>query len=102
LDELSILPPDLAKKKLLSLRGIGDYSAELLMPRMGFPLDVWSAKIFSALLCDEKPQDPREAIPALKKLAEERWGNWRDYAFVYVLNDLPQLSKRLSVDFMKF
>lgn len=102
LDELSVMPPDEAKKRLRTLRGIGDYSAELVMPRMGFPLDVWSAKIFNVLLCGSKPEDPREAIPGLKKLAEERWGSWRGYAFVYVLNDLPQLSKRVGVDFTKF
>ncbi len=101
-DELSIMLPDDAKKKLRTLKGIGDYSAELVMPHMGFPLDVWSAKIFNVLFCGKKPQDPREEIVGLKKIAEERWGSWRGYAFVYVLNDLPQLSKRVGVDFTKF
>ncbi len=102
MDELWLMEPEEAKKKLLNLRGIGDYSAELVMPRMGFPLDVWSAKIFSILFFGKEPQKPREAIFDLKKVAKERWGDWRGYAFVYVLNDLVKLSKRLGVDLTLF
>ena len=102
MDELWEMAPEEAKKQLLTLRGIGDYSAELVMPRMGFPLDVWSAKIFHVLFFGSVPEKPREAIPALKKVAEERWGDWRGYAFVYVLNDLPNLSKRVGVDLTQF
>ena len=102
MDELWAMEPEDAKEKLLTLRGIGDYSAELVMPRMGFPLDVWSAKIFSVLFFGKVPEKPREAIPALKKVAEERWGEWMGYAFVYVLNDLPRLSERVGVDLTKF
>jgi 3-methyladenine DNA glycosylase/8-oxoguanine DNA glycosylase len=102
MDDLRAMAPEEANQKLRSLRGIGEYSAELVMPKMGFPLDVWSAKIFSVLFHGEKPNDPRDAIPSLKKIAEERWGGWRGLAFVYVLNDLPQLSKRIGVDFTKF
>ena len=94
MDELSVMEPETAKEKLLSLRGIGDYSAELVMPRMGFPLDVWSAKIFSVLFNGKSSQNPRDAIPALKKTAEERWGVWMGHAFIYILNDLPKLSKK--------
>ncbi|MCW4047756.1 MAG: hypothetical protein NWE99_09415 [Candidatus Bathyarchaeota archaeon] len=102
MDELWAMQPEEAKKQLLTLRGVGDYSAELVMPRMGFPLDVWSAKIFHTLFYGKEPENPREAIPALKKAAEERWGSWRGYAFVYVLNDLPKLSKRIGVDLTQF
>jgi 3-methyladenine DNA glycosylase/8-oxoguanine DNA glycosylase len=102
MDELWAMEPIEAKKKLLELRGIGDYSAELVMPRMGFPLDVWSAKIFNVLFFGKEPQKPREAIPVLKKVAEERWGDWRGYAFVYVLNDLKNLSKRVGFDLTQF
>ena len=102
IDELYAMEPGAAKKTLLSLRGIGDYSAELVMPRMGFPLDVWSAKIFNVLFYGKTPQKPRDAIPALKKAAEERWGNWSGYVFVYVLNDLPNISKRIGIDLTKF
>ncbi|MCL5949524.1 MAG: hypothetical protein M1490_03495 [Candidatus Bathyarchaeota archaeon] len=102
MDELYAMEPQEAKKKLLTLQGIGEYSAELVMPRMGFPLDVWSAKIFNVLFYGKIPEKPRDAIPALKEAAQQRWGNWRGYAFVYVLNDLPKLSKRLGIDLTKF
>lgn len=102
MDELWTLEPEEAKKKLLALRGIGEYSAELVMPIMGFPLDVWSAKIFHVLFFGKETSKPREAIPYLKKVAEERWGKWRGYAFVYVLNDLPNLSNRIGVDLTQF
>ena len=102
MDQLWEMSPEEAKKRLLSLRGIGDYSAELAMPRMGFPLDVWSAKIFHVLFFNQEPESPREAIPTIKKIASERWGEWRGYAFVYVLNDLPKISNRVGVDLTKF
>ncbi len=102
MDELYSLEPAEAKKKLLSLRSIGEYSAELVMPSMGFPLDVWSAKIFSVLFFGKIPENPRELIPQLKKEAEKRWGKWMGYAFVYVLNDLPRLSKRVGFDLTRF
>ena len=91
-----------AKKKLLTLRGIGDYSADIVVPGMGFPLDVWSAKIFHVLFFGKEPENPRKAIPALKQTAEERWGKWSGYAFAYVLNDLPKVSKRVGVDLTQF
>ena len=102
MDELWGMAFDEAKKRLLSLRGIGDYSADLVSPGMGFPVDVWSAKIFNILLNGKAPKNPREKIPELKKTAEERWGKWRGYAFAYVLNDLPNLSKRIGVDLTQF
>ena len=72
------------------------------MPKTGFPLDVWSAKIFSALFYGKITEKPRDAIPALKMAAKQRWGNWRGYAFVYVLNDLPKLSQKFGIDLTEF
>ena len=96
--ELSRMPPDEAKAKLMELSGIGEYSADIVSPHSGFPLDVWSAKIFSLLLFNKQPEKPREAIPMIKEKAEERWGEWRGYVFAYVLNDLEKLSARFNVN----
>jgi 3-methyladenine DNA glycosylase/8-oxoguanine DNA glycosylase len=101
-DDLANMPIDEAKKQLMTLRGIGDYSADIVVPGMGFPLDVWSAKIFSVLLFGKEPESPREAIKELKKAAEERWGKWRGHVFVYVLNGLPRISKRIGIDLTRF
>ena len=101
-DDLANMPIDEAKKQLMTLRGIGDYSADIIVPGMGFPLDVWSAKIFSILLFGKEPESPRDAIMELKKAAEERWGKWRGHVFVYVLNGLPRISKRIGIDLTRF
>ena len=101
-DQLAKMPPNEAKKQLLTLRGIGDYSADIVMPGMVFPLDVWSAKIFSILFHGKEPESSREAIPELKKLAEKRWGKWQGHAFVYILNALPRTSKRIGFDLTRF
>jgi DNA-3-methyladenine glycosylase II len=101
-DDLANMPIDEAKKELMTLRGIGDYSADIIVPGMGFPLDVWSAKIFSILLLGKEPESPRETIMELKKAAEERWGKWRGHVFVYVLNDLSRISKRIGIDLTRF
>ena len=102
MDELYSMVPGEAKKKLMTLRGIGEYSAEIVMPEMGFPLDVWSAKIFHILFFGKETESPRETIPELKKMAEKRWGKWRGHVFVYVLNDLAKISKRLGIDLTRF
>lgn len=96
--ELERVPAEEAKIKLMELKGIGEYSAEIVSPHEGFPLDVWSAKVFSLLMTGKTPKSPRDEIQRLKKLAEKRWGEWRGYVFVYVLQDLRNLSGKMNVD----
>lgn len=96
--ELEVMSADEAKAKLMELKGIGEYSADIVSPHFGFPLDVWSAKIFSLLLLGKKPESPRDSIPKLRKVAEERWGEWRGYVFTYVLNDIPNLARRFNLN----
>jgi len=98
LQELEKMPAEEAKAKLMALKGVGEYSADIVSPHPGFPLDVWSAKIFNGLLLGEEAESPRIIIPRLKKIAEDRWGKWRGYVFTYVLNDLNNLSRRLNLD----
>ncbi len=98
LQELEKLSPAEAGAKLMELRGIGEYSVDIVSPHPGFAIDVWSAKIFNMLIYREKAESPRSIIPRLKKLAEKRWGRWRGYVFAYVLNDLGNLSKRFNFD----
>lgn len=98
LQELEEMPPETARAKLMELRGIGEYSADVVSPHPGFALDVWSAKIFSVLLFGEKAASPRSIIQKLRLIAEKRWGRWRGYVFTYVLNNLNNLSRRFSFD----
>ena len=60
--------------------------------------------IFSQTKVDEskKQSITRMLKRALKVAAEQRWGNWRGYAFVYVLKDLPKLSAKLNIDLTNF
>jgi 3-methyladenine DNA glycosylase/8-oxoguanine DNA glycosylase len=87
-----------AKAKLMELKGIGEYSADIVSPHPGFALDVWSAKIFNTLILCEKTESARNLIPKLKKIAEDRWGQWRGYVFVYVLHDLSNLASRSNLN----
>jgi len=98
IQELERMSAEEAKAKLIELKGIGEYSADIVSPHLGFALDVWSAKIFNVLLFGERPESPRDIIPKLKKVAEERWGKWRGYVFIYVLNDLDNLSRKYNLD----
>ena len=97
LQELEAMKTEAAKAKLMELKGIGEYSADMVSPHPGFALDVWSAKIFGLLLLGKESEVPRTVIPRLKKIAEKRWGRWRGYVLTYVLNDLPNLSKRFKL-----
>ena len=96
--ELEEMTEQEAKAKLMELKGIGEYSADIVSPHPGFALDVWSAKIFSLLILGEEAESPRSVIPKLKKIAEDRWGQWRGYVFIYVLHDLTNLSNRFKLD----
>lgn len=96
--ELEKMPAKEAKAKLMELKGIGEYSADMVSSHPGFALDVWSVKIFSMLIFGEKAESPRDAIPALKRAAEDRWGQWRGYVFVYVIHDLRNLSIRFKLN----
>jgi DNA-3-methyladenine glycosylase II len=96
--ELENMTEQEAKAKLMELKGIGEYSADIVSPHPGFALDVWSAKIFSLLILGEEAESPRSVIPKLKKLAEDRWGQWRGYVFMYVLHDLTNLANRSKLD----
>ena len=96
--ELEEMTAQEAKAKLMGLKGIGEYSADIVSPHPGFALDVWSAKIFSLLILGKEAESPRSVIPNLKKMAEDRWGQWRSYVFIYVLHDLTNLSNRFKLE----
>ncbi|MGZ8932971.1 MAG: hypothetical protein ACXW06_06820 [Halobacteriota archaeon] len=56
-------------------------------------MDVWSVVILSELLLARTPKHPRKEIEDVKKAMTDRWGEWSWVAFVYILNDLPQLAR---------
>ena len=96
--QLEEMSTEEAKAELMELKGIGEYSADIVSPHPGFALDVWSAKIFNMLIFRKEVESPRSIIPKLKKIAEDRWGKWKGYVFTYVLNDLKNLSRRFDLN----
>lgn len=96
-EELEVLKPEEARELLLGLPGIGDYSADILNPHGGFPIDVWSVDVFSMLFYGSEPKDARDAVEKIKKAGIKRWGRWAWMAFYYVAQDLENLSKKLGV-----
>ena len=83
-----------AKKNVMKIPGIGEYSANLILGRSSAPVDVWSVTIISELLFGKTPEHPRQEIGNVTEVMNERWGEWSWVAFVYVLNDLPKLARR--------
>jgi 3-methyladenine DNA glycosylase/8-oxoguanine DNA glycosylase len=88
---LAKIPEEEAVKELIRIPGIGPYSAGIILGTL--PVDVWSVTILSELFLHRTPKDPRKEIDEVVSVLTERWGKWRWFAFVYVLNDLPYLAE---------
>ena len=99
LEWLGAMPFEDAKKELMKLKGMGEYSAEIASPHTErFPIDMWSVRVFWNLFFPDESIPPlKTAIQNVRAHAESRWGRWRGYAFIYVINDLDNLSKRFGV-----
>jgi DNA-3-methyladenine glycosylase II len=97
LQELERLSSEEAKKRLLKLPGIGDYSADIINPHGGFPIDVWSAEVFGKLFFGKEPENNGLAVEEVKRAGIVRWGKWSRMAFFYIVQDLENLSKKLSL-----
>jgi hypothetical protein len=98
LEELKKMPPAESKLKLLELPGIGDYSADIIGPYPGFPIDAWSADVFATLFWRRKPGRSRDVIDKVKKTGIKRWGEDCWMAFLYVAHDLEGLSSKLGLN----
>jgi DNA-3-methyladenine glycosylase II len=97
MEELEGMSPEEAKEKLMELPGIGDYSADIINPHGGFPIDVWSADVFGLLFFGKEPENGREEVEKVKKEGLRRWGRWSWMAFYYIVQDLGNLSRKLKV-----
>jgi DNA-3-methyladenine glycosylase II len=96
LTELKALTREEAKRVLMELPGIGDYSADMINRPGGFPIDVWSATVFGKLFYGKEPENNREAVEIVKREGIRRWGKWSWTAFFYVVQDLKSLSRKLN------
>src|SRR6267143_1557939 len=93
LEDLAKLSAEESKERLMDLPGIGDYSADIINPRAGFPIDAWSVDVFGKLFFGREPRNARGAIERVKKEGIRRWGRWSWMAFFYVAQDLENLSR---------
>jgi DNA-3-methyladenine glycosylase II len=98
MEELKGSTPQEAKALLLELPGIGDYSADIINPHGGFPIDAWSVDVFGKLFFGEVPANKREGVKLIKKEGLARWGKWSWMAFFYIVQDLENLSKALGTE----
>jgi 3-methyladenine DNA glycosylase/8-oxoguanine DNA glycosylase len=73
LEDLKKMSPSESRRKLLELPGIGDYSADIIGPYPGFPIDAWSAEVFSALFWRRQPDSGRNEINKVKTAGLKRW-----------------------------
>jgi 3-methyladenine DNA glycosylase/8-oxoguanine DNA glycosylase len=88
--------PEEAKRRLLELPGIGDYSADIINPHGGFPIDAWTVDVFGRLFFGSEPEEKRKSIGRIKQEGLRRWGKWSWLAFLYVVQDLERLSTKLG------
>lgn len=86
---LRSLTLDQAKAVLTQITGVGDHSAEVVIPHPAFPVDSWSAPILAPLLGVRSRR--LGLIPALKTFAKTEFGPWQRYAYEYLVNALDVL-----------
>ena len=93
LRELSEMSEEEARDRLLEIPGVGPYSAGIISWKASLPVDVWSVVIMSELVLGHTPENPRREINFVIDALSRRWGQWKWFAFVYILNDLENLGK---------
>jgi len=88
-----------AKKKIMELPGIGDYSSDIVNPHGGF-LDrrVVGRYLRQTFSSGKERPNGQERIDKIKAEGIRRWGKWARIAFVYVVHDIPKLSKRVGME----
>lgn len=82
--DLYDVPSDEARKRLLSLKGVGDKVADCILLfayRKGdvFPVDTWVKKIYADLI-DDREKNPR----TMAKILRNKFGNLAGYAQQYL------------------
>jgi 3-methyladenine DNA glycosylase/8-oxoguanine DNA glycosylase len=74
------LPTADLRKRLLAIKGVGNYAAANLLILLGrydfLPVDSWALKMVSQEWHDGKPVGPAEVEAAF-----ERWGKWKGLAY---------------------
>lgn len=95
-EELEKMSHDDAKKILMKIKGIGEYSADITGVYPSFPVDSWNARIFRTVFNINIEGRPEQTISIIKRYAAKEFGIWQGYVYTYILNDLQNLSKRFG------
>lgn len=61
-----------------------------------FPIDAWSADVFGKLFYGKESEEGRNAIDGIKAEGIRRWGRYSWMAFLYVVQDLEGLSRKIG------
>ena len=90
LHSLRFLPTLEAKEKLMELKGIGSYSAEMVLLDMRhydvFPVDAWSVQLYWNVYFSElMPTSKQDALAKARTHAETWWGDWMGLAWTYIV-----------------
>jgi len=103
LEALRDMPTGEAKEALVGLKGIGEYSAEMVLLGLRrwdvFPVDVWSTRQFYRVLFPGREiPSKRRAFDEVRSRAEELWGRWRGLVLAFALHELDDLAERSESD----
>ena len=96
-EKLDTLSDEEAQRMVMTIPGVGEYSAGIILERRDVPVDSWSLVILSELILGRSPENGRSDIPALHELIKRRWGKWGWLAFAYIVNDLPYLASKYGL-----
>jgi 3-methyladenine DNA glycosylase/8-oxoguanine DNA glycosylase len=91
--ELEEMNEEKARERVREVPGVGEYSAGIIIGGSTAPIDAWSVVIMSELLFGKTPEKPRQDIDKINAAVKKRWGKWSWIAFVYIMNDLVNLSQ---------
>lgn len=85
INSLRLLSSQEAKKKLLSIRGVGEKVADCVLlfslgKRDMFPVDVWVKRVMEYFYFDKR----NASVDEIHKLAYEKWGDFAGFAQQYL------------------
>lgn len=88
-----------ARQSLRELKGIGEYSADIVLFGIHpcFPVDSWSASIFAGLFGIDSGDKTSNLVRTLRQFAAGEFADWQGYAYDYLINDLKLLSRSFGI-----
>ncbi len=100
LESLKNLPTEKASEILLSFKGVGQYTANLVLitglkKKDIVHLDLWTREIISTFYFSKRKISDQEIL----KFAKERWKGYTSLALLYLLTDVDSLAREFGIQF---